>query len=106
MACHAGRIPAPPRGPGSAAYGGSAANPGVRSQPPPEGIGADPRRLPAPSRGTGRRPPVLGYFGGITRTDPIRIFVGSTVGFAAISEARLIPSFCEIAHIVSFFLTV
>lgn len=73
---------------------------------PPRGSVLSRRAFPAPSRGTSRRPSMLAYFGGTTRTDPIFIFVGSTVGFAAISLSTLTPSFCEIAHIVSPFLTV
>ena len=46
------------------------------------------------------------YLGGILRMVPIFIVVGSTVGLAAISAERVTPNLIEIAHIVSFFLTV
>ncbi len=46
------------------------------------------------------------YFGGMIRTDPIRIFVGSTVGFAAFSAATVTPSSFAIVTMKSPFLTV
>ena len=90
-AWHAGRIPAAARDPGSALRGDRGVPCPAHARPP---------------RDPGRRPVGRDYFDGMTRTEPMRIFVGSTVGFAALSAAMVTPNFWEIAHMVSLALTV